>query len=350
MWSSVPVGLVQRRTITHAPQALQTIRRLDLNSMALDQWPAWVDGLLPLEMLDLSDNQLTELPEHILANLDNDFPISSILLFSNPLTDEAVMRARASSDSQRSYTFAIDLSDSMSESSGEGGMGGHHHLPFLDPMADAPNVENWLLATDLENEALRDSWETLQGSGEAEHLLALVGRLRNAAPYQNGKTRVSFCQRVRKVLVSAVVNTQDLALFNLQAREALVQDNGDQTCHDGALLVFQNIELYIANQRLQFDAADTEGNLYRELRRLYRLQALDEIAKSETARRDEAEVRLTYRRELNTPLDLGQPARAIVIGAGQQDGGECLAVNVSGGFKQVINRRPRMMYAVLQAQ
>lgn len=294
-------------TITHAPQALQTIRRLDLNSMALDQWPAWVDGLLPLEMLDLSDNQLTELPEHILANLDNDFPISSILLFSNPLTDETVMRARASSDSQRSYTFAIDLSDSMSESSGEGGMGGHHHLPFLDPMADAPNVEDWLLATDLENEALRDSWETLQGSGEAEHLLALVGRLRNAAPYQNGKTRVSFCQRVRKVLGSAVVNTQDLALFNLQAREALVQDNGDQTCHDGALLVFQNIELYIANQRLQIDAADTEGNLYRELRRLYRLQALDEVAQSEAANRDEAEVRLTYRRELNAPLELGLP-------------------------------------------
>ncbi|MFP3335779.1 NEL-type E3 ubiquitin ligase domain-containing protein, partial [Pseudomonas sp. SIMBA_064] len=80
-----------------------------------------------------------------------------------------------------------------------------------------------------------------------------------------------------------VVNTQDLALFNLQAREALVQDNGDQTCHDGALLVFQNIELYIANQRLQIDAADTEGNLYRELRRLYRLQALDEVAQSEAA-------------------------------------------------------------------
>ncbi|QPN45900.1 hypothetical protein I5S86_03070 [Priestia aryabhattai] len=293
--------------IAHTPQALQTLRRLDLNSMGLEQWPAWVDSLFPLEMLDLSENRLTELPAHILANLDNDFPISSILLFSNPLTDEAVMRARASSNSQHSFTFGIDLSDSMSESSGDGGIVGHNHLPLLDPAADVPNVENWLLASDIENQALRDSWESLQRSGGAENLLALVGRLRNSAPYQNGKTRVSFCGRVRKVLVSAVVNLDDLALFNHQANEALVQDNGDQTCHDGALLVFQNIELYIANQRLQIDTADSEGNLYRELRRLYRLQALDEIAKSEAANRDEAEVRLTYRRELNTPLELGQP-------------------------------------------
>ncbi|WP_236238009.1 dermonecrotic toxin domain-containing protein [Pseudomonas faucium] len=294
--------------ISSAPPALQALRRLDLNGMALDAWPAWVDSLLPLEMLDLSDNRLTDLPPHILANLDHDFPISSILLFGNPLTEETVSRARASSDSQRNVTFAIDLSDSMSDSSDEGMFaGGHFHLPFLDPIADLPNVNDWLLASDVENETLRDCWATLQTMPEAENLLALVGRLRNSAPYQNGKTRVALCERVRKILVSAVVDPDDLALFSHQAREALLQDNGDQTCHDGALLVFQNIELFIANRRLQIDAADTEANLYRELRRLYRLQALDDIAKSEAANRDEAEVRLTYRRELNAMLELGQP-------------------------------------------
>ena len=293
--------------ITSAPPSLRTLRRLDLNGMALEQWPEWVDSLLPLEMLDLSDNRLTDLPPHILANLDNDFPISSILLFSNPLTEETVARVRASSESQRSFTFAIDVSDSMSDSSGEGAAAGHFHLPHLDPAADVPNVDNWLLASEVENEALRNTWEALEATGSAGNLLALVGRLRNSAPYQNGKTRAALCARVRKVLVRALVNPDDLALFNHQASEALLQENGDQTCHDGALLVFQNIELFIANQRLQIDAADTEANLYRELRRLYRLQALDEIAKSEAARRDEAEVRLTYRRELNTPLDLGQP-------------------------------------------
>ncbi|MFJ2984475.1 MULTISPECIES: NEL-type E3 ubiquitin ligase domain-containing protein [unclassified Pseudomonas] len=300
----------QMGSITQAPASLRSLRRLDLNNMALDHWPAWVDSLFPLEMLDLSENRLSELPPHILANLGNDFPISSILLFSNPLSDATIMRARASSDSQRSFTFALDLSDSTSEtteSSEEGLMGGHFHLPFLDPAADAPNVNDWLLASDVENQALKDCWEQLQASGGAESLLALVGRLRNAAPYQNGKTRVSFCERVRKVLVGAIVNPDDLALFNEQASEALPQDNGDQTCHDGALLVFQNIELFIANQRLQIDAVDTEANLYRELRRLYRLQALDDVAKSETGNRDEAEVRLTYRRELNATLGLGQP-------------------------------------------
>nr|WP_225779548.1 DUF6543 domain-containing protein [Pseudomonas sp. Marseille-Q3773] len=293
--------------ITSAPPSLRTLRRLDLNGMALEQWPDWVDSLLPLEMLDLSDNRLTDLPPHILANLDNDFPISSILLFSNPLTEETVARVRASSESQRSFTFAIDVSDSMSDSSGEGAAAGHFHLPYLDPAADEPNVDNWLLASEVENEALRNTWEALEATGSAGNLLALVGRLRNSAPYQNGKTRAALCARVRQVLVRALVNPDDLALFNHQASEALLQENGDQTCHDGALLVFQTIELFIANQSLQIDGADTEANLYRELRRLYRLQALDKIAKSEAASRDEAEVRLTYRRELNTPLDLGQP-------------------------------------------
>lgn len=296
--------------ITQVPETLQRLRRLDMTSMGLTQWPAWVDSLFPLEVLDLSDNLLADLPEHILANLGNDFPITSIRLLGNPLSQETVMRARTFSDSQLSYTFAIDLSDSASytsESSTENMMGGHFHLPFLDPDADAPNVNDWLLASDVENDAMRDCWEQLQTSGDAGNLLALVGRLRSAAPYQNRKSRVSFCERVRKVLVSAAVNPDDLALFNQQANEALPQANGDQTCHDGALLVFQNIELYLANQRLQIDAADTDGNLYRELRRLYRLQALDDVAKSETANRDEAEVRLTYRRELNTSLDLGQP-------------------------------------------
>ncbi|KIY39280.1 hypothetical protein TZ03_17800, partial [Pseudomonas sp. 10-1B] len=294
-------------TITSVPPSLRTLRRLDLNGMALEQWPAWVDSLLPLEMLDLSDNRLTDLPPHILANLDNDFPISSILLFSNPLTEDTVARVRTSSESQRSFTFAIDPFDSLSDSSGEDEAVGHFHLPYLDPAADVPKVEDWLLASNVENEGLRSSWAALQSGGSAGNLLALIGRLRNSAPYLNGKTRAAFCARVRKVLVSALVNPDDLALFNHHASEALLREDGEQTCHDGALLVFQNIELYIANQRLQIDAADTEANLYRELRRLYRLQALDEIAEREAAGRDEAELRLTYRRELNISLDLGQP-------------------------------------------
>lgn len=304
---SLDLGSNRMGMVTHAPGALRSLRRLDLNDTQLSQWPTWVNDLLPLEMLDLSDNQLTALPDFVLANLDSGFPITSIQLFNNPISDQTYLRARASSDSQHSYTFAMDVPDHLTDSSDDAMALGHFHIPLLDTAGDRPDLNDWLLGSTSENEAMRDCWEQLEDAGDSANLLALVGRLRQAAPYQNDATRVAFSQRVRRVLVKAVVDSADRALLNHQAGEALLQPSGDQTCHDGALLVFQDIELFIANERLQVASADTEGNLYLELRRLYRLHALDEVAKSEAGMRDVAEVRLTYRRELNDSLQLGLP-------------------------------------------
>ncbi|MDF0733977.1 NEL-type E3 ubiquitin ligase domain-containing protein [Pseudomonas entomophila] len=296
--------------IAQAPEALRTLRRLDLNNMGIRQWPAWVDSLLPLDLLDLSENQLTELPPYILSNLDNDFPISSISLYDNPLSHDTMFRARTSSDSQRSYTFAMNLPEDLLllTSSDDELNGGHLHNPILPAAGDEPQLDDWLRGSPAENEALRDAWQGLQQAGDAGNLLSLVGRLRQAAPYRNGQTRPAFCQRVRKVLVIAVAQTQERSLFNAIAEEALVQpDTGNQTCHDGALLVFQSIELLIDNRRLLSEHADSEGTLYQELRRLYRLHRLDEIARENARGRDEAEVRLAYRRGLNQELALGVP-------------------------------------------
>lgn len=71
--------------------------------------------------------------------------------------------------------------------------------------------------------------------------------------------------------------------------------------------MFQNIELLIDGRRLLTEPADSEHTLYRELRRLYRLHRLDEIARDKARGRDEAEVRLAYRRGLNEELKLGVP-------------------------------------------
>lgn len=292
------------------PAALRTLRRLDLNEMNLDQWPGWVDELLPLDVLELSGNQLTELPLHVLSNLENDFPISSIALYGNPLTNDTIMRARTSSESQRSFTFAMDLPEDILELSwSDEDVGrGHLHMPVLDATDDAPDVRVWLHASPVENEALQDAWQQLEQQPDAGNLLALVGRLRQAASYRDRQTRVTLCQRVRKVLVIALTQPEQRLLINAIAEEALLQpETGSQTCHDGVLLVFQNIELLIANQHLLTDAADTSEGLYQELRRLYRLQALDDLAREHAPGRDEAEVRLAYRRGLNDELALGLP-------------------------------------------
>nr|WP_314876772.1 DUF6543 domain-containing protein [uncultured Pseudomonas sp.] len=296
--------------ISEAPAGLSNLRRLELNNMGIQEWPVWIRDVLPLELLDLSENELTELPEYILSNLDNDFPVSSISLFDNPLSRDTMFRARTSSDSQHSYTFAMNIPDDLLllTSSDDELAGGHLHNPMLPIAGDEPRLSDWLLGSEAENEALEDAWQQLEHAADAPLLLAMVGRLRQAAPYRNGLTRAAFCQRVRKVLVAAAVSEADRLLLNAVAEEAVVDlASGNQTCHDGALLVFQNIELLIDQQRLLGEAADSEQSLYAELRRLYRLHRLDELARSSAKGRDEAEVRLAYRRGLNQDLKLGVP-------------------------------------------
>ncbi|MFJ4432536.1 dermonecrotic toxin domain-containing protein [Pseudomonas sp. NPDC089395] len=293
--------------IDHAPPSLQSLRRLDLNGMDLDRWPDWVDSLRRLQALELGNNHLTELPAHLRGGVDiNDLNIR-IGVEGNPLSAETTYRARAVSESQSSFTFRFDAPDEWDEDI----LNEYLDDPEYLVIDDTPRLTDWLLASEVENQALHDAWQQLQDSGQAQDLLALVGRLKNTASYRHSDTRLAFCQRVRKVLVRALVDADDLALFNIQAREALTQSDGHQTCQDGALLTFKSIELYIASEHVQFDGADSEANLYREMRRLYRLHAVDEIANREANGRDEAEVRLTYLRELNAPLQLGQPVDSL---------------------------------------
>ncbi len=289
------------------PTGLQTLRRLDLNDMALTEWPSWVNQLLPLDILELSGNELTDLPPFVLSNLENRFPISSIALYGNPLSNETIRRARASSESQRSFTFAMDLPHDIQELywSDDEIEQGHLHIPIPAAVESEPDATDWLHASVDENNALQSAWEGLEQSGQAPYLLELIGRLRQTKVYDNPLLRTELCRRVRRVLVIAFTHAQQRYLFNLIAEDELSQPY--PTCLDGILLLFQNIEMLIANQRMLATASDTPEGMYRELRRLFRVQALDEHAISMAAGRDEAEVRLAFRLNLNEDLALGLP-------------------------------------------
>src|SRR5690606_944877 len=81
------------------------------------------------------------------------------------------------------------------------------------------------------------------------------------------------------------------------------------TCHDGAWLVFNQIEIQMfTEQALSNAPAASRGQtLYRLTRRLYRLHELDIIAREQAGSRDEAEVRLAYRLRWASELDLPLP-------------------------------------------
>lgn len=281
-------------------QLASNLQSLALTNMNLQAWPSWCDGLLPLELLDLSSNSITQLPEHILTNLNNPMPISSIALFDNPLPLETILRVRTFSDSQHSYSFALDIPNNLmlADSSSEGSLD-HPHFPLLGD--DRPMLENWMLGNPLQNEALQDCWQTLEGSD----LLRLVGRLHNAAPYVDPNTRASFCERVRMMLVVAASNDTERPVMESIAAAALPDpETGSQTCHDGALQEFNNIELYLMGQRLLVDAGDTLQTLRQRLLQLFRIDQLELLANKRSGSGDLVSVRLAYRRELAKELDL----------------------------------------------
>ncbi|MGE8372264.1 MAG: NEL-type E3 ubiquitin ligase domain-containing protein [Pseudomonas putida] len=288
-------------TISQVPARLSSnLQSIALTDMNLQAWPSWCDSLLPLELLDLSSNNITQLPEHILSNLDNPMPISSIALFDNPLPLETILRVRAFSDSQHSYSFALDIPGNLMlvNSSSEGSLD-HPHFPLLGD--DTPRLEDWMLGNQAQNEALRDCWEMLEGSD----LLRLAGRLRNAAPYIDPTSQASFCERVRMMLVVAASNDAERPLMESIAAAALPHpETGSQTCHDGALQEFNNIELYLMGQRLLIEAGDTLQTLRRRLLQLFRIEQLEKLANQRTGSGDRVSVRLAYRRELARELDL----------------------------------------------
>lgn len=290
-------------TINQVPARLASnLQSLALTNMNLQAWPDWCDSLLPLELLDLSANSITQLPEHILTNLNNPMPISSIALFDNPLPLETILRVRTFSDSQHSYSFALDIPGDLMlvETSSEGSLDfDHPHFPLLGD--DRPRLEDWMLGNQLQNEALQDCWKTLEGSD----LLRLVGRLHNAAPYVDPNTRTSFCERVRMMLVVAASNDTERPVMESIAAAALPDpETGSQTCHDGALQEFNNIELYLMGQRLLVDAGDTLQTLRQRLLQLFRIDQLEFLANKRSGSGDLVSVRLAYRRELAKELDL----------------------------------------------
>lgn len=281
-------------------QLSRNLQTLALSNMNLQAWPSWCDSLLPLELLDLSSNNISQLPEHILSNVDNPMPISSIALFDNPLPLDTILRVRAFSDSQHSYSFALDIPGNLLfvDSSSEGSLD-HPHFPLLGD--DTPRLEDWMLGNAAQNEALQDCWEQLEGSD----LLRLVGRLHNAAPYVDPNTRTTFCERVRMMLVVAASNETERPVMEGIAAAALPDpETGSQTCHDGALQEFNNIELYLMSQHLLIEAGDTLQALRRRLLQLFRMAQLDLLANQRSRSGDLVSVRLAYRRGLARELDL----------------------------------------------
>jgi Leucine-rich repeat (LRR) protein len=298
---------------------------LTLDNVGLQHWPEWLNELIPgsISSLSLNRNQLTELPEGILANPRNVWAHTEISLEGNPLSrDTMIVAHERDHGNQRSYSFYMDYPEDIlqmpterhatSESSDSDSDLSEQGDGIVSPdVSGSPDVELWLSGTLDVQAAHRAIWEQLERAGDASMFMRLIGRLHETADYQ--RTREALVPRVWAVLQAAANDAELRALLNGMAQDAVVQ----RTCGDGIRLEFNQMEVQVYTRQSLHDIPDAERGqtLYRLMSRLYRLDEVDRLARSQQRVRDEAEVRLAYRLGLATRLDLPLPPQGMLYRA-----------------------------------
>ncbi len=320
-------------TMATLVRQLPRLNRLALRNMNFETWPDWLNANMPRDALDLRDNRLTTLPQAILDNPHSHTESIGLLLEGNPLTEDTMRTAYLSQRNDRTYTFdmdvtpdflmalPIDAEDNLLPSpprpgvAGDVPLNGHAHPHWRQ--AFEPDVQPWLEgAGDAARQTRSQQWSRLHEAGDADHLLQLVTRLTQSRPYHIPASQPALIERVWRVLDMADTQVEQRLLFNALAMDAIL----DNTCEDGMLLQFQQVEqaYFTAMATAETEGPDREANLFDLLRRLFRQERLDRIALRHVEERhslDAVEVRLAYRRHLATALRLLSPADEMTYGA-----------------------------------
>lgn len=297
-----------------------------LNDTGLTQWPAWAEHL-GLRSLDISDNQIVHLPNHIVENSENQVWQLTVHAYDNPIDHEDL---RLFWINDRGYDMAyrlecnfpedirdlvVDTTTSDEESSSDDDADWHAHnaghTPYAPPL---PVLDIWLVEGRTElNSRLRIAWEQVETASDAPNLLVLLQRLHEAPDFR--RFHEELANDVMRVLEAAAADPALRAELEIMANDRLF--GSDQTCEDGARLIFSDIQVavYARNELQGVPEAQHTEVLFRVIRGLFRLNEVQAIADMEILVReargvqvDEAEVRMAYRIGLASDLDLpGQP-------------------------------------------
>jgi hypothetical protein len=326
-------GNLSGPTLATLVRQLPRLNRLALRNMNLEAWPDWLNANMPRDALDLRDNRLTTLPQAILDNPHSHTESIGLLLEGNPLSEDTMRTAYLSQRYDRTYTFDMDVTPDFLMAlpmdaegnlvpspprpgvAGDIPLNGHAHPHWRQVFE--PDVQPWLEGSaDATRQTHSQQWNRLHEDGDADHLLQLVTRLTQSRPYRTPESRPTLIERVWRVLDMADNQAEQRVLFNALATDAILDD----TCEDGMLLQFQQIEqaYFMAMASEEAEGPDREANLFDLLRRLFRQDRLDRIAQRHVDTRhslDAVEVRLAYRRHLATALRLLSPADEMTYGA-----------------------------------
>jgi len=172
----------------------------------------------------------------------------------------------------------------------------------------------WLRALPaLESVRRGEIWDALKASPESAAYFTVMADITRSAEYNSTVTRPALAQRVWDMLEAA---SESQAI-----RESLFAAADDRvTCGDGSSVEFMNLESELLGARALELAgtADAEGALISTGRKLFRLALVDAIAQRDVAARgpgftEQVEVILAYRIRLAVLLDLPVESRDMLF-------------------------------------
>lgn len=276
--------------------ALADLRLLSLRRTGIHGWPRGIFELERLVQLDMRNNAIAHIPEEVLApSVDREPAVRAVnavtSLEGNPLDADSRLRLRA----YRQRT-GLDLGIGDLETQRE-------------VAVSANSAAQWLVGTPATDVVAQEAvWVALMAEEGSSDFFEVLAGLRSSAEYQRAYRDLKA--RVWRVVESAAQNSRlREELFELAAHP--------DTCADGILMVFNNLELrvLVSEAGAASSQAGAEYRLMNLAHGLFRLEqveriALDAIKARRAAQRgvDEVEVRLAFRTGLAQALELpGQP-------------------------------------------
>ena len=339
--------------------ALTDLRGLSMRDTGLTEWPAGLGEQPLLEVIDLDDNQLTRLPQTLIAptpeQLEQSRRISRITsVRDNPFSEATLQQVR---------DYAGQVEEQSPNTLVETALNRAAPVRIL---FDAGPFERWTAGLDRGQRISRKGqWQSLQAQPGAGGFFDMLADLPNA-----GAEHADLQQRVWAVIDSITQhNAESEAL-----RERMFEWAGRAACCDRAALSFSNVEVMAMVDNARANASDQTqaASLIKLSRRLFRLDEVEKIAQDDIATRtaaindnpglsaaqkqrqiqmlEEVEIRLAYRVGLKAPqrLDLpGQPSRTLFTSLGHVSQ---TMLNAAQAKVLALNNSPQEIQALLSRE
>jgi Leucine-rich repeat (LRR) protein len=305
---------------TFDPPDFGQIESLDLSYNEIQDWPTRLLSAPELHVLNVSGNELAEIPAGLLDG-SHDTLVAGIDLSDNEYLslaafhelrdymdlgghEEAMGFPRDEIDGWIAASEAPQSGLSDFDDDSDGGAGGNighdpHAAvppvePLLDPLGDTSTeaLEPWLVgSSDEQAMARRRIWAQLAEETDHERFFQLLAMLQDTFDFKYA----------RADLTRRVWNVMEAASENGELRQLLFQHAETHgTCIDGRTLTFSELEVRVSVFQALRDIPPNRPKLrgqalLRLSRQLFRLDRVETLAEAAGHGRDRAEVRLRYR-------------------------------------------------------